>query len=239
MSQIIGGLAKLIAYPMEWIYNFVGNYAIAIILLTVLIRILMIPLFAKQMKTQAKMAALQPKIQEIQAKYAKDRATMNEKMSEVYSESGVNQLDGCLPMLIQMPFIFGLYELLRNPITYMQTSNMMAAVHESFIWVKDLSQPDGWILPILAGITTYLSTAASTANADASTAGAMNSMKYFMPVMILLLGRSMPAGLAIYWTVGNLVMMIQNLIFNNKNKKEKLKREVEAEVMKKAKKAEK
>lgn len=237
MTAIISGLAKLIRYPMEWIYAFVGNYAISIVLLTVLIRIIMIPLFAKQMETQAKMAEIQPKIQEIQTKYARDRETMNEKLSEVYSESGVSQVAGCLPLLIQFPFIFGLYELLRNPINYMTSSAMMAAVHEGFIWVKDLSQPDAWILPILAGLTTYLSTAASTANADASTAGAMNSMKYFMPVMILLLGRSMPAGLAIYWIAGNLVMMLQNLIFNNKKKKDKLKKEVEAEAMKKAKKA--
>ncbi|MCQ2551749.1 MAG: YidC/Oxa1 family membrane protein insertase [Clostridia bacterium] len=235
MGAIIGFFAKIIAYPMKYIYLFVNNYGVSIIILTALIRVLMIPLYAKQIKQSAKMAELSEKQKEIQVRYARDRQMMNEKMQELYQENGVSTTAGCLPLVIQMPILFGLYELLRNPLSYMLESNMIAAVHESFLWAADLSQPDSWILPILAGLTTYLTTALSTASADATTQGTMNAMKYFMPLMIFLLARSMPAGLSLYWTIGNLVMMVQNAFFNKKKKKEKEQREVEKEVLKRQK----
>jgi len=235
MSAIIGFFARIIAYPMKYIYLFVDNYGLSIILLTALIRVIMIPLYAKQMKQTAKMAELSEKQKEIQVRYARDRETMNQKMNELYQENGVSTTAGCLPLVIQMPILFGLYELLRNPLLYMTTSNMIAAVHESFLWVPDLSQPDSWIFPILAGLTTYLTTALSTAGADSPAQGSMTAMKYFMPLMIFLLARSMPAGLALYWTIGNVVMLIQNLFFNKKKKKEKVQKEVEKEVLKRIK----
>ena len=236
MGTIIGFFARIIAYPMKFIYGIIGNYGITIILLTALIRLLMIPLYAKQMKQTAKMAELSEKQKEIQIRYARDKQMMNEKLSELYAENGVSTMSGCLPLLIQLPILMGLYELLRNPLVYMMnTTNMVAAVHESFLWVADLSQPDSWILPILAGLTTYLSTAITTSSADAASQSAMNGMKYFMPLMIFLLGRSLPAGLSLYWTIGNLVLLVQNLIFNNKRKQEKLQKEVEAEVLKRKK----
>lgn len=237
MGAIIGFFAKIIAYPMSFIYKFVDSYGLAIILLTVLIRALMIPLYAKQMKSTAKMAELSEKQKEIQVRYARDKETMNQKLTELYQENGVSTYAGCLPLVIQLPILMGLYELLRNPLQYMLESNMIAAVHESFLWVADLSQPDAWVFPLLAGITTYLTTAIGTASADNSAAGAMNAMKYFMPIMIFLLGRSLPAGLSLYWFIGNLVMVVQNLIFNNKKKKEKQQKAVEEEVQKRMKKA--
>lgn len=235
MTALIGFFAKIIAYPMQFIYNAVNNYALAIIILTALVRIIMIPLYAKQMSSTSKMAELQEKQREIQTRYARDREKMNEKLNELYAENGVSTYAGCLPLLIQFPIMLGLYQLLRSPLLYMTTSNMVAAVHESFLWVPDLSQPDSWILPILAGITTYLTTAVSTQGQDQATAGAMNSMKYFMPLMIFLLGRSLPAGLSLYWFIGNLVMVVQNLIFNDKKKKAKEKKEIEEEVKKRMK----
>lgn len=237
MGAIIGFFAKIIAYPMSFIYKFVDSYGLAVILLTVLIRALMIPLYAKQMKSTAKMAELSEKQKEIQVRYARDKEMMNQKLTELYQENGVSTYAGCLPLVIQLPILMGLYELLRNPLKYMLESNMLAAVHESFLWVADLSQPDAWVFPLLAGITTYLTTAIGTASADNSAAGAMNAMKYFMPIMIFLLGRSLPAGLSLYWFIGNLVMVIQNLIFNNKKKKEKEQKAVEEEVQKRMKKA--
>ncbi|MDO5331448.1 MAG: YidC/Oxa1 family membrane protein insertase [Bacillota bacterium] len=245
MSTIIGFFAKIIAYPMTFIYKFVDSYGLAIILLTVLIRALMIPLYAKQMKSTAKMAELSEKQKEIQVRYARDKEMMNQKLTELYQENGVSTYAGCLPLVIQLPVLMGLYELLRNPLKYMLNErivalancNMIAAVHESFLWVTDLSQADAWVFPLLAGITTYLTTAIGTASADNQAAGAMNAMKYFMPIMIFLLGRSLPAGLSLYWFIGNLVMVVQNLIFNKKKKEEKEKKAVEAEVQKRMKKA--
>ncbi len=223
-----GFLAKIIGYVMQFIYNFVNNYGLSIIILTFLVRLCLLPLYNKQNKYTAAMADLQPKINDIQTRYAADRNTMNEKLNEVYAEAGISPLSGCLPMLIQLPIIFGLFALLRNPLTYMSGSEMAAAVHESFLWVSDLSQPDSWILPLLAGITTYFSTA-STSEAGGNS---MVAMKYFFPVMLFLLGRTFPSGLALYWAVGNFFTMIQTYYFMAKKKKKDREKEIEEEVNK-------
>ena len=82
---------------------------------------------------------------------------MSIKLQELYKEEGINPAGGCLPMLIQMPIIFGLFALLRNSMLYLnESSEMLFAVYESFLWLSDVSQPDKWILPILAGIATYV-----------------------------------------------------------------------------------
>ena len=233
-------LAIAIGYLMRWIYSVIGNYGITIIILTVIVRALLIPLYAKQQKSTEKMNALQPKIKEIQTRYANDKDKMNEKLQEVYAEAGQSPLSGCLPMLIQLPIIMGLYTLLRNPLDYMVGDNvqtMVMAVHESFLWITDLCQTDPWILPILAGLTTFFSFSANSSADGGSAAGAMKAMKYFFPVMIFLMGRSFPAGLALYWTVGNLVTWVQNKILGSKSKKEKIKAEVKEEIIKSRKEA--
>lgn len=222
-----GFLAKIIGYVMSFIYSLVNNYGLSVIILTFLVRLCLLPLYNRQNKYTAAMADLQPKIKDIQTKYAADRNTMNEKLNEVYQDVGVSPLAGCLPMVIQLPIILGLFALLRNPLTYMTAQEMITAVHESFLWVPDLSQPDSWILPLLAGITTYFSSAQT---ADPS--GSMAAMKYFFPVMIFLFGRSFPAGLALYWAVGNFFTMIQTFYFNQKKKKRDQEKEIEEEVQK-------
>ena len=226
-------LATPIGYLLSIIYNLVDNYGLSIIILTLVVRLIMLPLYAKQIKYSARMAELQPKMQEIQSRYAHDRETMNQKMSEFYQKENISPTSGCLPLLIQMPIIFGLFALLREPLTYISSSEMIVAVHENFIWIKDLSQPDAWILPVLAGLTTYFTYSVSQAN---DTTGAMKGMKYFYPVMIFLLGRSFSAGLALYWCVGNIFMIAQTAFFNRKNKKIKLSKEAEEEVKKNMKK---
>jgi YidC/Oxa1 family membrane protein insertase len=223
-----GLLARLIGYVMKFIYDIVQNYGVSIILLTLFVRLLLLPLYHKQNQYTAAMADLQPKINDIQTKYAADKTTMNEKLNEVYQEAGVSPLSGCLPMIIQLPIILGLFALLRNPLTYMSGSDMAAAVHEAFLWVSDLSQPDNWILPLLAGITTYF----STATAGEASGGAMSGMKYFFPIMIFLMGRTFPSGLALYWAVGNVFTMIQSFYFMQRKKMRDKEREIDEEVQK-------
>lgn len=217
----MGIIAKPLGVLLTGIYHLVNSYGIALIIFTVIVRVCMIPLYAKQMRTSAAMAEMQPRIQEIQKRYAKNPELMQQKLSEVYAESNYNPMSGCLPLVIQMPIIMGLFTLLRNPMLYMTSESMVMAVHESFLWVPDLSQPDSWILPIAAGLTQYFSFTTQTASMDSSSAGMMNSMKYFFPVMIFLMGRSFPAGLAMYWFVGTLVTIAQNFML--KGYKEDLK----------------
>ena len=126
-------------------------------------------------------------------------------------------------MLIQMPIIFGIFALLRNPLAYLQSDEMLFAVHESFLWMVDLSQPDKWILPILAGIATFISFRMTSQQQSAAQPGGMGSMmkmmQYFFPVMIVLMGRSFPAGLTIYWFVGQFIQIFFNLHLNKVRKK--------------------
>lgn len=234
MNAILGFLANIIAYPLRLIYMLVNDYGLSIILLTLLVRLIMIPIYAKQIKYSAAMSDLQPKIQEIQKKYARDKETMNIKMQELYQKEKVNPVGGCLPLLIQMPIIMGLYQLLRDPLAYMADSvAMVSAVHESFFWIPDLSQPDNWILPIIAGITTYFTYVATSTNMPQDqTAGMMNSMKYIFPVMIFAMGRSFSAGLALYWAVGNLFTIVQTFVLNKQKKVQKFKTMAREEAMK-------
>jgi YidC/Oxa1 family membrane protein insertase len=133
-------------------------------------------------------------------------------MADLYREEGINPMGGCLPMLIQMPIIFGLFALLRNPLFYMGSSeSMMFAVHESFLWMTDLSQPDKWILPILAGIATFISFSMNQPAAAGQSADMMKSMKYVFPIMIVLMGRTFPSGLTIYWFLSQFIQIFYNL----------------------------
>ena len=156
MQYAIGLIAKPLGILLSAIYGAVNNYGVALIILTVIVRGCLYPLYASQVKSTAAMAGLQPKIKEIQTKYANDKEMMNVKMMELYKEEKFNPAGGCLPMLIQMPIIFGLFELLRHPLNYL-SDDMILAIHESFLWIKDMSHSDMWILPIAAGIAQFIS----------------------------------------------------------------------------------
>lgn len=221
---------SIFAEPMGWLlsllYNLIGNYGITLIVFTLLVRTCLIPLYASQMKSSEKMKEFQPKIQALQKKYANDKQMLNMKMSELYKEEKFNPMRGCLPMLVQMPIILALFVLLRNPIAFITNPQMLMGVHESFLWIPDLSQPDPWILPILAGIATFFSFSLTQAMSTTSDMGSANSMmkmmKYFFPVMIVWMGRSFPAGLTIYWFVGTLFMIVQTVGMRKWKKKKKL-----------------
>jgi YidC/Oxa1 family membrane protein insertase len=214
---------------LDLLYGFVDNYGISIIIFTVVVKLCLYPLYIKQIKSTARMAEVQPKLQAIQNQYANDRETMNIKMQELYKEEKFNPMGGCLPMLIQMPIIMGLFALLRNPMRYMSDDNMIFAFHESFIWIKDLSQPDPWILPIIAGVATFFAFTLNRALTDSAgaaanqMAGMTKMMQYVFPLMILWMARSFPSGLALYWAVSQIIQIGFNAhmsTIRNKMKKE-------------------
>ncbi|MBS6799696.1 MAG: membrane protein insertase YidC [Firmicutes bacterium] len=220
----MGILASPMSYLLTWIYDFIGNYGLALLVFTILIKGIMYPLYAKQIKTTMNMSKMQPKIKEIQQKYAKDKALMNQKMAELYKEEGGSMYGGCLPMLIQMIVIMGLFALLRNPMNYISSDKMLFAIHESFLWIPDLAQPDKWVLPIIAGIATFLATYFSQTNQmsgpNADQMKMMTKMmKYVFPVMILLMARSYPAGLALYWSLNQIIQIFYNIRFAKMKKK--------------------
>ena len=235
MYTFLGIIAKPLGMLLGLLYGFIGHYGICIIIFTVIVKVCLYPLYIKQIKSTAKMSDLQPKMQEIQKRYANDQETMNIKMQELYKEEKFNPMGGCLPMLIQMPIIMGLFALLRNPMRYMSDENMIFAFHEAFIWIKDLSQPDPWILPIIAGVATFISFTMNTmltdtGNAQANQmAGMSKMMQYVFPVMILWMARSFPSGLALYWAVSQIIQIFFNIHMSSV--RNKMKRESEEKRM--------
>ena len=225
----MGILAKPLGFLLTWLYDIIGNYGIALIVVTVIVKLCLYPVYAKSIKSTMRMTEMQPKIQEIQQKYAKDKELMNEKLTELYKEEGVSMYGGCLPMIVQMIVIMGLFALLRNPMSYFDSDSMLFAIHEPFLWIQDLAQPDKWILPILAAIATFIATTMSqntgAAGANAQQAKMMtNIMKYFFPIIILWMARSYPAGLAIYWFGSQLIQIFYNIRFAKMRKQSAEKR---------------
>lgn len=212
-------LAKPFGYILQFLYSVLGHYWLAILILSVAIRLVMYPLYKRQIKSTAGMGDFTKKSKEIQTKYANDREMMNIKLAELQKESGYNPMDGCLPAIVQLIVISGLFVLLRYPLNYITDENMVFAVHESFLWIKDLSQPDPWVLPIISGIATFISfNMTSLGNPAMQGNSGMNIMKYAFPVMIMWLAHSYPAGIAIYWFVSQFTQIFFNLRFNKLRK---------------------
>ena len=233
MYTILGIIAKPMGWLLGLLYGLIQDYGITIILFTIIVKVCIYPLYIKQTKSMAKMQEVQPKMQALQRKYANDQETLNIKMSELYKEEKFNPMGGCLPMLIQMPIIMGLFALLRNPMQYISDGDMIFAFHESFLWIEDLSQPDPWILPIIAGVGTFVSFTMNQAlnEGNQQTAGMMKMMQFIFPIMILWMARAFPSGLALYWAVSQVIQIFFNIHLASIRKK--LKREKEIKEAKK------
>jgi len=229
--EIMGFMAGPLSFVLSFLYDFIQNYGITIMVFTLIVKVVLYPLHAKQVKSSVKMSDMQPKIKELQKKYADNKQEMNAKIMELYKTEKFNPAAGCLPALVQMPIIFGLFALLRNPMGFIEGDAMIIATNESFLWIMNLSQPDPWVLPVLAGITTFISFSQTQQQQGAALdsnpmmGSMMRMMKYFLPVMILVMGRTFPAGLTIYWFFGQLIQIFFNLHLNNV--RNKLKAELE------------
>ncbi|MGN0709502.1 MAG: YidC/Oxa1 family membrane protein insertase [Anaerovoracaceae bacterium] len=222
MNTILAVLAKPLAWALYGLYQLVGNYGITLAILTAIVKFALYPAYKNQILSTAGMQDIQPKLQEIQRRYADDRDMMNQKIAELYKEENVNPTAGCLPMIIQMVIIMGLFALLRNPLSFINNDTMVFAIHESFLWINDLAQPDPWILPILSGVCTFISFYLTSQNGamPQQNGGAMNiMMKYIFPIMIVWLAKTYPAGLALYWFVSQFIQIFFDFRFRSLRKK--------------------
>jgi YidC/Oxa1 family membrane protein insertase len=208
--EIFNAIVDGMTWLLNWLYQLtdsvgVPNYGIAIILLTVIIKMVLYPLTNKQMKSMLAMQQLQPKVKEIQQKWKnKDQQKMQQMIMELYKENNVNPAAGCLPLLVQMPILFALYRSL-FAFPYLNEA------HASFIWVQNLSARDPYfILPVLAGVTTFFQSKMTTTTNDPT----QRMMLYTMPVFIAWISGTVPAGLALYWVVFNIVGIIQQFFIN-------------------------
>ena len=222
LGNILGGLLKMvydIAAGMGSEPESISFYAIAIIVTTILFKLILLPVSFHQNKSTKKMNEIQPKIKEIQAKYKSDPQIQQAKMAEIYKEHNYNPASGCLVLLVQMPIIFAFFKVLREPIVYaFKDPQFYADMSKNFIWIKNLENPDiiMWGLPLLAALTTYLQSITMPVpgggTADPQAQSTQRMMNIFLPVMIFVSARTFPAGLALYWIVGNIFTIIQQLI---------------------------
>ena len=207
-----------LAQPMLWcinaIHGFVMNYGLAIIIFTILIRILMWPLTRKSYTSMLAMQKMQPELQRVQKLYANDKQRMQMELMRVYQTHKTSPMSGCLPMLIQIPIFFALYKALL-------ISVQMRNAH--FLWISDLATMDPYfILPILMGATMWLqqylqSSKTESKNPNDIAAQTAKTMKW-MPILFTIMFAWMPAGLVLYWTISNVFGIGQMMWLKHKTK---------------------
>jgi len=213
-------LTKPMFIALEWIYAAVGNFGIAIILFTMVVKLLFYPLANKSYRSMAKMKLLQPEMEKLKEKYGDDRARMSQEMMQLYKRSGANPLSGCLPILIQIPVFFALYKVL------FVTIEMRHAPF--FGWIQDLSAHDPtslfnlfglipWdvpplleigVWPIVMGVTMFVQQKLNPQPVDPIQAKMFLALPFIFTIMLA----SFPAGLVIYWAVNNTLSILQQWI---------------------------
>lgn len=223
-SGWLSWLETFLKFLMEFFYKLIPNWGVSIILMTILLKVAMFPLTKKSSISTLKMQELQPRIKEIQDKYKNNPEKMNAEMGKFYKEAGYNPLSGCLPLLIQFPLIFAMFNLFNN---YFEFRGAM------FIpgWIPDLSVGDSIyifpstipliggsalrLLPIIYVASQLLFTKITqTASANAAGGNSMKLMMYGMPLFFFFMFYSAPAGLLLYWTVSNFLQLIQQMFIN-------------------------
>jgi YidC/Oxa1 family membrane protein insertase len=226
MDKIIdlGGirfLGEWMFYGLDYIYKLTKNYGVAILLLTLLIRLLLwIPSNSsfKQMKeTQSKMAVIKPRMETLKKIYKDDPQKLNEETMKLYQEYKINPFGGCLPMLLQLPIFIALYGTLINVVE-------LKGAKFAF-WITDLSQPDKFfILPVFMGVTMLLQQKMSAQpSMDQQSEMSQKLLLYGMPIFLTFMSFSWPAGLMLYWSISNVLGILQQLLVNRSKDTPKLK----------------
>jgi YidC/Oxa1 family membrane protein insertase len=207
----LGLIARPLFLWLKWTHDhLVGNWGWALIIQTLIINLALLPLRVSQMKSMLKMQRIAPQIKAIQEKYKKyglrdpRKAEMNVEVSTLYKKEGVNPAGGCLPLLIQMPFLFAYYRMLGVAIDLR---------HASWGWVHDLSAPDPfYILPVAIVVTMFfMQRLTPQGGMDPAQQKMMN---FFMPVMLGYISLNLAAGLCLYWSMGNLISIVQQSVMN-------------------------
>jgi YidC/Oxa1 family membrane protein insertase len=213
------GMWRWICYPLvsiiNFFYNYIPSFGIAIILLTILVRLIFWPLTHKSTVGMKKMQELQPKLKEIQSKFKDNPQRLQQETWALYRDNKVNPLSSCLPMLIQIPVFIALFNVLRSAVELR---------YAPFLWIADLSEPEAlfasWfpfgglnILPILMALTTALQSAFTPSTGDKNQ---QRMMIVFMPIMMLVMFYSFPSALSLYWFLSNLFSIVQMWLIRRK-----------------------
>ncbi|MCC7300352.1 MAG: membrane protein insertase YidC [Verrucomicrobia bacterium] len=216
MNPIMYPMKTGLLWGLKALHVVVRNYGVAIMLLTVIVRMIFWPITHKGTESMRRMQALQPQLKEIQAKYKDNPQRAQQEVMKFYKENKVNPLGGCLPMLIQIPVFIALFVVLRSAVELR---------FSKFLWIRDLSEPEHLfaglipvvgslnILPILMAATMVWQQKLTPAAGDPQQ---QKMMAILMPIMMLFFFYTMPSGLVLYWTTSNLIMIIQMLIKKQK-----------------------
>jgi YidC/Oxa1 family membrane protein insertase len=201
------GWLTVLAYPLfvllNWLQNLVVNWGVAIILLTVLIKMAFYPLSAASYKSMAQMRKMAPRLQHLKERYGDDRQKLHEQMMKIYKEEKINPLGGCLPILVQIPVFIALYWVLMGAVELRQAPFAL--------WITDLSEPDPYyVLPLVMAVTMFIQQKLSPTPPDPVQAKVM----MFMPIVFSVFFFFFPAGLVLYWLVNNVLSILQQWRIN-------------------------
>lgn len=201
-------LSNIVQQVLTILYSFtesmgMPSYGLAIVIMTIIVKLLLYPLTKKQIESTKSMMEIQPKMKAIQEKYKNDKERLNMELANLYKTEGVNPLAGCLPLIVQMPIMIGIFYGIRD---------FHYAGPSGFLWMESISVPDPtYILPVLSALTTFIQSKQTMPD----TGNAQNKMMlYFMPLFIGYISLEFPAGLVIYWVVMNIMQIAQQAMMN-------------------------
>ncbi|MBO8172174.1 MAG: membrane protein insertase YidC [Bacillaceae bacterium] len=203
IDPVNGGIwDRYFVFPLSWLLDqsaafMFGNYGLAILIVTIIIRLLTLPLMLKQIKSSKQMQLIQPEMQKIREKFKDNQQKLQEETMKLFQKHNINPLAGCLPLLVQMPILIAFYHaIMRN-----------SEVREhTFLWM-DLGEKDPfYIIPLLAALTTYLQQKFMGVNQDNPQ---MKMMLVMMPILIFVFAIQFPSALSLYWVFGNIFTIVQ------------------------------
>jgi len=196
-------IAMPLMYTLKFFYRYVGNYGIAIIIITIILKALFFPLTHKSYKSMKGMQKIQPEMAKLREKYKDDKDSMNKAVMELYREHKVNPMGGCLPMVVQIPVFFALYKSLMFSIELRHAP--------FFLWVTDLADKDPYyVTPVIMGITMFVQQKMTPSQMDPM----QQKMMLALPVVFTFMFLSFPSGLVLYWLVNNVLTIGQQMYIN-------------------------
>ncbi|MDO5690402.1 MAG: YidC/Oxa1 family membrane protein insertase [Tissierellia bacterium] len=219
MSALSGVLGAVLRFIYETIQGMgpestsISQYAISLIIMSIIMKLFTMPLMYKSTKNTQKGAELQPQVEAIQKKYAKDPSQMNAKIMQVYKDNNYSPTSGCLPMIISLVIIFAMFAVIREPAKYLfDDATKIHEIAKNFFWIPDLSKPDTLFygLPLIYAVSmiVFSSMTQQPAGGNAQTKQMNMMMKYMMPIMMYFFSKSWESGLLLYWATSNIFEII-------------------------------
>ncbi|MHB1275193.1 MAG: YidC/Oxa1 family membrane protein insertase [Candidatus Humimicrobiaceae bacterium] len=220
LTQILKPIETLLSYVIEFFYRWIPSYGIGIILLTIVVRIILLPLTISQTRSMARMQMLQPELKEIQKQHKDDQQKMQQEVMAFYKKNNVNPLSGCLPLLLQMPIFFALFQLLRD--LGVKVLGAGSQTIYRFLWM-DLRTPDPYYILVILMVGTMIITSKMTQTDMTKTGASQALMTYLLPVVFGFISIRLQSGILIYWVTTNIWSIGQQYFVNKMVMKEKAK----------------